>query len=202
MRAKPCLLRGCWLGLLVTTGLAASGPCLAKTLFSDSVIVTQAIDDDLYAAAGNVQLDAAIAGAALVAAGTAAISGDVAGDVLLLGGQIDLNGGVGDDLRAAGGNVQVTGFVTDQAAITGGTVSLGPESAIGGQTWIAAGTAELAGQIGSDLPVYTRANQTNSTFDSHKVDTRIRMLAGLQARAGLRTSFLHSQPARLDRLTY
>lgn len=153
MRSKPSLLRGYGLALLVAAGLAASGPCLAKTLVSDSVLVTEAIDDDLYAAAGEVRLDAAIAGAAMVAAGSAAISGDVAGDVLLLGGKIDLGGGVGDDLRAAGGNVQVTGFVTDQAAITGGMVSLGPESAIGGQTWIAAGTAELAGQIGSDLRV-------------------------------------------------
>jgi len=153
MRSKPRLLRGHWVSLLVATGLAASGPCLAKTLFADSVVVTEALDDDLYAAGGEVRIEGAIAGAAMLAAGSAEVSGDVEGDVTLLGGRIDLGGGVGDDLRAAGGNVQFTGFITDEAVIAGGTVTVGPESAIGGRTWIAAGTADLAGQMGSDLRV-------------------------------------------------
>ena len=153
MRSTPRARRLCRGILLVLSGLTAGGPSLAETRFSDSVVVTQAIDDDLYAVAGNVRIEGAVAGAALVAAGSAEISGDVEGDVTLLGGRIDLGGGVGDDLRAAGGTVQVTGFVTDQAAIAGGTVTVGPESAIGGRTWIAAGTVDMAGQIGADLRV-------------------------------------------------
>ena len=103
--------------------------------------------------AGEVRIESAVAGAAVLAAGTAEISGDVAGDVLLAGGQINLDGGVGDDLRAAGGDVQITGFVTDQATIAGANVTIGPDSAIGGRTWIAAGNVEMAGQIGDDLQV-------------------------------------------------
>ena len=142
-----------WGILLVASGLLNGGPLLAETRFSDSVVVTQAIDDDLYAVAGEVRIESAVAGAAVLAAGSAEISGDVEGDVLLAGGRINLAGGVGDDLRAAGADVQVTGFVTDQAAIAGGTVTIGPESAIGGRTWIAAGDVEMAGQIGDDLRV-------------------------------------------------
>ena len=139
---------------LLAAGLLASGAAGAETRFSDSVVVSQAINDDLYAAAGEVRISGAIGGAAILAAGTAEISGDVEGDVILGGGRIDLAGGVGDDLRAAGGDVQVSGFVTDQAAIVGGTVTIGPGSAIGGRTWIAAGDAEIAGQIGDDLRVF------------------------------------------------
>lgn len=141
--------------VLVLQGLAllASGPSLAETRFSDSVVVTEAIDDDLYAAGGEVRIEGSVAGAATLAAGSAEISGDIEGDVILAGGRINLAGGVGDDLRAAGGNVQVTGFVTDQATIAGGSVTVGPGSAIGGRTWIAGGDVEMAGQIGDDLHV-------------------------------------------------
>jgi hypothetical protein len=133
--------------------LFACGPSLAETRFSDSIVITESVDDDLYAAGGEVRIEGSIAGAAVLAAGSVEISGDIEGDVILAGGRINLDGGVGDDLRAAGGNVQVTGFVTDQATITGGSVTVGPGSAIGGRTWIAGGDVEMAGQIGDDLHV-------------------------------------------------
>ena len=139
--------------MLPVLALLACGTSLAETRFSDSVVVTEAIDDDLYAAGGEVRIEGSIAGAATLAAGSAEISGDIEGDVILAGGRINLAGGVGDDLRAAGGNVQVTGFVTDQATIAGGSVTVGPGSAIGGRTWIAGGDVEMAGQIGDDLHV-------------------------------------------------
>lgn len=138
---------------VLVLALCDGGPALAETRLSDSVVVTESIDDDLYAAGGEVRIDGSIAGAAVLAAGSAEISGDIDGDVILAGGRINLDGGVGDDLRAAGGNVHVTGFVTDQATIAGGSVTVGPGSAIGGRTWIAGGDVEMAGQIGDDLHV-------------------------------------------------
>lgn len=138
-----------WLALL----LLISGPVGAETLLSDSVVVSQAIDDDLYAMGGEVQIEGSVSGAVVLAAGNAGIAGDVEGDVMVAGGRIELSGGVGDDLRAAGGNVEVTGFVTDQATIAGGTVSIGPGGAIGGRTLIAAGNVAMAGQVGDNLRV-------------------------------------------------
>ena len=43
--------------------------------------------------------------------------------------------------------------MTDQATIAGGTVSIGPGSAIGGRTLIAAGNVVMAGQVGDSLRV-------------------------------------------------
>lgn len=139
--------------LLPLWALLACAPSLAETRFSDSVVVSDSIDDDLYAAGGEVRIEGSVAGSAALAAGSAEISGDVEGDVILAGGRINLDGGVGDDLRAAGGNVQVTGFVTDQATIAGGSITIGPGSAIGGRTWLAGGDVEMAGQVGDDLHV-------------------------------------------------
>ncbi len=141
--------------LLLSAGaLLHAGPAPAETRVSGSVVVTEPVDDDLYAAGGKVRIESAIAGAAVLAAGSAEISGDVEGDVMLAGGRITLDGGVGDDLRATGGTVRISGFVTDQATIAGGTVELQSGSAIGGRTWIAANRVEMAGQVGDDLRIY------------------------------------------------
>jgi cytoskeletal protein CcmA (bactofilin family) len=139
--------------LLLVFMLPGAGVARAETRLSDSVVVSQALDDDLYAMGGEVRIDGAVSGAVAVAAGSARIAGDVAGDVMVAGGRIDLGGGVGDDLRAAGGDIRVAGFVTDQATIAGGSVVIASGSAIGGRTWIAAGDVEMAGQIGGKLRV-------------------------------------------------
>jgi hypothetical protein len=139
--------------LLLVFMLPGAGVARAETRLSDSVVVSQALDDDLYAMGGEVRIDGTVAGAVAVAAGSARIAGDVAGDVMVAGGRIDLGGGVGDDLRAAGGDIRVAGFVTDQATIAGGSVVIASGSAIGGRTWIAAGDVEMAGQIGGKLRV-------------------------------------------------
>lgn len=141
--------------LLLSVGaLLHAGPAPAETRVAGSVVVTEPVDDDLYAAGGKVRIESAIAGAAVLAAGSAEVAGDVEGDVMLAGGRITLDGGVGDDLRAAGGTVLISGFVTDQATIAGGTVELQSGSAIGGRTWIAANRVEMAGQVGDDLRIY------------------------------------------------
>ncbi|MEO8444911.1 MAG: polymer-forming cytoskeletal protein [Gammaproteobacteria bacterium] len=140
--------------LLVVAAIGiGSGEARAETRLADTVVVAQPLDDDLYAVAGDVRIESSVAGAALLAAGRTDISGDVDGDVILAAGRVDLAGGVGDDLRAVAADVQVTGFVIDQATIAGGTVTIGPGSAIGGRTWIAAGSLEMAGQVGDDLRV-------------------------------------------------
>lgn len=153
MPLAPALKRVRQLLTLLVLALFGCAPALAESHFADSVVITGSIDDDLYAAGGEIRIEGSIAGSATLAAGSAEISGDIEADVILAGGRINLDGGVGDDLRAAGGTVKVTGFVTDQATIAGGSVTIGPGSAIGGRTWIAGGDVEMAGQIGDDLRV-------------------------------------------------
>lgn len=128
----------------------------ADTRVGDSIVISHAVMDDLYAIGGRLQIDGSVDGDAVLAAGTVAVAGNIEGDVSAGGGQIDISGGVGNDLRAAGGNVTLRGFVTDHAAIVGGAVNIAEGSAIAGRTWIAAGTLDMAGQIGADLRVFAR----------------------------------------------
>lgn len=129
---------------------------LADTRVGDTIVISQAVPDDLYAVGGRLRIEGSVAGDAVLAAGTVAIEGDIDGDVSAAGGQVAISGGVGDDLRAAGGEVSLRGFVTDHAAITGGAVHIAEGSAIAGRTWVAADTLEMAGQIGADLRVFAR----------------------------------------------
>lgn len=148
---RGMMLPGVLASLLMAAMALPAGSIAAETRLSESVVITEAVDGDLYAMGGEVRIDGAVAGAIAVAAGDAAIAGDIESDAMLAAGRIDLSGGVGDDLRAAGGYLAITGFITDQATIAAGTVTIGPESAIGGRTWIAAGDVEIAGQIGENL---------------------------------------------------
>ncbi len=131
-------------------------PVRADTRVGDTIVISETVPEDLYAVGGRLRIDGSVTGDAVLAAGTVAIDGDIDGDVNVAGGQIGISGGVGDDLRAAGGDVTLRGFVTDHAVIAGGVVTIAEGSAIAGRTWIAAGTLEMAGQIGADLRVFAR----------------------------------------------
>ncbi len=131
-------------------------PVRADTRVGHTIVISKAITDDLYAVGGRLRIDNSVAGDAVLAAGTVALAGDVDGDVSVAGGKIGISGGVGDDLRAAGGDITLNGFVTDHAVIVGGVVNIAEGSAIAGRTWIAAGTLDMAGQVGADLRVFAR----------------------------------------------
>lgn len=140
--------------ILLLLTLAGMGlPAGAETRAGDRVTISGLVEDDLFAAGGQVRIGGAVAGDAAVGAGALDIDGDVEGDALLAGFRVQLDGGVGDDLRAAAGDLTLRGFIIDHAVIAGGNVTLTDESAIGGRTWIAAGTLDLAGQVGDDLTI-------------------------------------------------
>lgn len=149
MQLRPVVL----VSVLLTLPMA---PVIAETRVGDTIVISQAVPEDFYAVGGRLQIDASVGGDAVLAAGSVDIEGDIDGDVSAAGGQITIAGGVGDDLRAAGGEVSLRGFVTDHAAIVGGAVRIEEGSAIAGRTWIAAGSLDMAGQIGADLRVFAR----------------------------------------------
>jgi cytoskeletal protein CcmA (bactofilin family) len=149
MQLRPVVL----VSILLALSLA---PVMAETRVGDTIVISQAVPEDFYAVGSRLQIDASVAGDAVLAGGGIDIGGDVDGDVSAASGQIRISGGVGDDLRAAGGEVSLRGFVTDHAAIVGGNVRIEEGSAIAGRAWIAAGSLDMAGQVGADLRVYAR----------------------------------------------
>ena len=61
---------------------------------------TETIDDDLYIAAGRVNVDGRVKGDVIAAGGTVRIRGQVDGDALIAGGTVEVTGRVGETIRA------------------------------------------------------------------------------------------------------
>jgi hypothetical protein len=117
----------------------------------ERVLKQGTIQQDLYAAGGEVVIDADVTGDVLVAGGDVAVGKRVRGDVMAAGGQVSLSGEVSDDVRAAGGEVFINLVVGDDLIAAGGSVALDPGTRVGGRTWLSGGTVDVAGTLGREL---------------------------------------------------
>ena len=96
------------------------------------------INDNLYAAGGNVSIMGNVTEDLIALGGTIMVSGDIAKDAVLGAGNVIVQGNVGDDVRAAGGTVVLLGEVGGEAIAAGGQVTLSESAVIAGE-FIAAG---------------------------------------------------------------
>jgi hypothetical protein len=136
-------------------GLALIIPSLS---FSDSdadesVIKRGSIDDDYYAAGGEVDIDAEVAGDVIVAGGELYIGRLIEGDVMAAGGSIKIRGVVKDDVRVSGGELDIDAIVGDDLAASGGSITVSPGTTIGGEAWLAGGDVYMAGTVNKDLKI-------------------------------------------------
>ncbi|OGI14757.1 hypothetical protein A3K63_02680 [Candidatus Micrarchaeota archaeon RBG_16_49_10] len=111
------------------------------------------IDDDFYAAGGNVQVDGVIKGDLVAAGGNVKFTGEVTEDLIVAGGNIELGGLVKDDLRVAGGSISFKGDSGDDLILAGGEGNVSPASVIGGDLIIAGGDVLSEGKVDGDVIV-------------------------------------------------
>ena len=121
----------------------------------------EVIDDDLYLAAGNIEINGTINGDVVAAAGQIIINGKINGDLIIAGGQINLNGSVKDDVRVIGGDVTVKGTIGDDLLAGAGTLTIEKKAIVNGDLTLGAGQAMIGGQVG---PVHAGIGQI--TFES------------------------------------
>jgi len=112
------------------------------------------IDDDYYAAAGVVDIDADVDGDLIIAGGELLIGHKVAGDVIAAGGSIRIRGIVDDDVRISGGKLDIEARIGDDLVASGGTIELASTTAIAGDAWLVGGDVVIDGTIDGDLKVY------------------------------------------------
>ena len=142
---------------LLTLILALAIGCMpgAGSKFQSGPNITIAadapVDDDLYLAGGNINVQGRVDGDVTIAGGQITLGDEVTGDATVAGGQIRIGGPVGDDLRVAGGDIAILSDVTDDVIAAGGSVELGPESAVGGDVVTGAGRSVVRGTVQGDL---------------------------------------------------
>lgn len=128
----------------------------SSTAITDSgELVTQrgSIDDDYYAAADTIDLDAEVFGDVTVAGGDITLRHLIRGDLTAAGGSIRIRGKILDDIRTAGGDIDIEADIGDDLIASGGKIRIATNTTIGGDAWLAGGDVRMAGVINNDLVV-------------------------------------------------
>ena len=145
------IVRTSHIALLVGLFIAFPASLLFAKDVGERVVKRGIINDDIYLAGGEVDLQATVNGDATVAGGQLELDGNIKGDVMAAGGTIILRSRVADDVRLAGGELQVLGDVGDDVIAAGGRIRLGRDAKVGGRAWLSGGDIRVDSDIGQEL---------------------------------------------------
>jgi len=139
---------GCWIVSILSIGAFAFPAMALVPRTGQTVVVSEALHDDLYVAGGTVTMSAAIDGDVTAAGGTVDLTGDVTGSVLAAGGTVTAGGTIGRSLRAAGGAVTVDSHIKSDAVLAGGVVRVDAVAQIGRDLAVGGGSVNVSGTVG------------------------------------------------------
>ncbi|MFA6259161.1 MAG: polymer-forming cytoskeletal protein [Candidatus Peribacteraceae bacterium] len=140
------------LSAILSIGLLAATPVSAAAILGAEMLhVTVPINDDLYAAGGQITIQNAVGGDAALAGGELLMTGTIGGDAHMIGGRIDLRSAVADDAHLAGGEIRISSTIADNLFVTGGRVTIAEGAVIGGNVYIAGGEVFLDGTVRGDV---------------------------------------------------
>lgn len=121
----------------------------AITKAGETVVVTQegGIQENLYVAGGEVQIDTTVSGDLATVGGNVVITKDISDDIAAAGGSITILGSTKGDVRVAGGNVLISGNIGGDLVVAGGTVVISSGVTIGKDVIVTGGTVTLNGAV-------------------------------------------------------
>lgn len=134
--------------LLLVSGASA----LRMISGSDTTVITEPTDDDVFASSGTLVVDAPI-GSLIAAGGDVQVNAPVAGDVIAAGGTVRVNGTVDGKVVLAGGRVDLNGTVQRNVVATGGEVVFGPGARVGRDAVVSGGSFTHQGAVNGTLTV-------------------------------------------------
>ena len=110
---------------------------------------------NVYMAGAEVRVDRAVNRDLVAVAGRIEVVEPIAGDAVFGAGALDVRASIGEGLRAAGGVIKVTSTVHGDLLLVGGHIEIAPTAEIRGETWIAASRVTVSGRV-SALKLYGR----------------------------------------------
>lgn len=125
--------------LILTTATGAQSP--------------SARPDNYYAAGNRVDITAPMPADVLVAGREVMIRQPVAGDILAAAWRVELAAKADDDVRLAGSEIYLNAPVEGDVTIAGGSITLGPQSTVGGRSWITGNTVRLEGVLEREVSI-------------------------------------------------
>ena len=145
-------IRAVLLALFAT--FALTGPAAAGEFRSEQSVTVaegESIDDDLYVAAGIVNIDGTVNGDATIAGGTVTVTGTVTGSLNVGGGTVDVTGDVTGAVRVSAGTVRIAGSVGRDVVAFGGNVTIESSAEVAGDVAGGVGMLAIDGAIGGDV---------------------------------------------------
>lgn len=133
-----------------TLTLVALTPVFAQEFNQNNTVTLpkgQTINNNYFAAGGQVTIDGAVNGDAYIAGGNVVFNGSIDGDLLVAGGTVVIAGHLSRDLRVVGGTVTVTGTIDGNVTAVGGTVQINNSAKIGSSVVAAGGTVNLLAAV-------------------------------------------------------
>jgi hypothetical protein len=143
----------CWIASVLWIAALALPAMAFVPRTGQTVVVSEALQDDLYLAGGTVTATAAVDGDVAATGGTVDLAGDVSGGVLAAGGALTVGGTIGRALRAAGGAVTIDARIKGDAVLAGGTVRVDSAAQIGRDLVIGGGSVNVSGRVGRNALV-------------------------------------------------
>jgi cytoskeletal protein CcmA (bactofilin family) len=111
---------------------------------------------NVYMAGAEVRVDRAINRDLVAAAGKIEVVEPIAGDAVFGAGALDVRASIGEGLRAASGVITVANTVHGDLLLVGGRIEIAPTAEIRGHTWIAGSHVSVSGRALSGLKLYGR----------------------------------------------
>ncbi len=118
----------------------------------DPVVVSEPIDDDVFAGGGMLSIEAPVDSLVAVG-GEIDVTAPVRGDVIVAGGKVRIDTSVGGKVVVAGGEVTLDGPVARNAVVTGGEIVFGPNTSIGRDAHVMGGSFRNEGRVNGTLQV-------------------------------------------------
>jgi cytoskeletal protein CcmA (bactofilin family) len=151
--------------LLVGLGIAAAPLASAAVLHGNNPQVAsgQTVDDDLFIAGNNVEIDGTVNGDVYAAGQTITIRGTVNGDIFAAGQDILISGPVKGSVRTAGNTIRLANAqVGNSFSAAGASITAEKDSSIGGGAMLAGSTVALHAPVFRGL----QAAGSNIVIDS------------------------------------
>jgi len=116
-----------------------------------TLAASETVEDNLYAAGGNVGIVGTVNGDLLIAGGNLSITGSVAEDAMVAGGTVNITGNIGEDLRVAGGSVTISGNVGGEVVSATGQINFLSGGTIGGDLTANGGSIRIDAPVGGSV---------------------------------------------------
>lgn len=147
-------------------------PAMASPSFLSSdtgfINITNAINDDVYIAGGQVVIEENINGDLFIGGGDVDVKGNVNGDVIIFAaGSVLIRGDVADDLRVGAGNVTVEGTIGDDVLVGTGILIIADTAVIKGDLISGSEDFRLYGKVLGNVKSDFRQGEITGTINGY-----------------------------------